>query len=106
MRRREHDRHKFCFVETICVICPVGFIFSSLGAGEILLVLGAALLLFGAERFPSMARALGQALSEIRRAANEFSSAIMDKDWLSSSDKNSSEQRNQREIKEEGEREG
>lgn len=88
------------------MICPVGFIFSSLGAGEILLVLVAALLLFGAERFPSMARALGQALSELRRTANELSSAIMDKDWVSSSDKNSSEQRNRRGTKEEGERKG
>lgn len=87
------------------VIYSVGFIFSSLGAGEILLVLVAALLLFGAERFPSMARALGQVLSEIRRAANELSSTIMDKDLFLPSDQSSSEPRDHRVI-EEGKREG
>lgn len=86
-------------------ICSLGFIFSSLGAGEILLVLAAVLLLFGAERLPGIARALGQALNEMRRTANEFSSAIMDKDLLLPSNQSSSEQRNRRGI-EEGKREG
>jgi len=80
------------------VICSVGFIFSSLGAGEILLVLAAALLLFGAERLPGIARALGRALNEMRRATNEISSEIMNRDLFPPSDQDSSEQRNRRGI--------
>jgi len=67
-----------------------------------LLVLAAALLLFGSERLPGIARALGQTLNEMRRTAGEFSSAIME-DFFSS-DQSSSEQRKQR--LEEGKREG
>ena len=87
------------------MICFVGFIFSSLGAGEILLALAAVLLLFGAERLPGIARALGQALNEMRRAANELSSEIMNRDLLPPSDQGSPGHRNRRTI-EEGEREG
>lgn len=105
LRSTSRPRHKFYFVKTIYVIYSVGFIFSSLGSGEILLVLVAVLLLFGAERFPSMARALGKALGEIRRVANELSSGIMDKDLFLPSDRSSSEQRDRRGI-EEGKREG
>lgn len=60
------------------MICPVGFIFGSLGAGEVLLVLAVALLLFGAERLPSMARSLGRALQELRRSANDLTRAVLD----------------------------
>ena len=87
------------------MICSVGFIFSSLGAGEIILVLAAALLLFGAERLPGIARALGRALNEMRRATNEISSEIMNRDLFPPSDQDSSEQRNRQGI-EEGKREG
>jgi len=83
----------------------MGFIFSSLGAGEILLALVVALLLFGAERLPGIARTLGRALNEMRRAANEISSEIINKDLFPPSDQNSSEQRKRRETKE-GKREG
>lgn len=77
----------------------MGFIFSSLGAGEILLVLVAALLLFGAERLPTIARALGRGLHELRRATSDLTNAIMDKDMLSS-DKNSSEQVKRQDVEE------
>jgi sec-independent protein translocase protein TatA len=84
----------------------MGFIFSSLGTGEILLILVAALLLFGAEKFPSITRALGKALGEMRKAANEFSFTVMNKeDLLSSPGQDLSERRNQREN-EESPREG
>ena len=83
----------------------MGFIFNSLGAGEILFVLATALLLFGAERLPGIARALGRVLNEIRRATNELSSEIMNRDLFPSADQNSSEQRIRRGI-EEGKREG
>ena len=83
----------------------MGFIFNSLGAGEILLVLATALLLFGAERLPGIARALGRALNEMRHAANGLSSEIINRDLFSSADQNSSEQRIRRGIAE-GKREG
>ena len=83
----------------------MGFIFSSLGAGEILLVLAVALLLFGAEKLPGIARAMGQALNEARRATSEVSSAMMDKDFFLPSGQSSSGQHN-RLVIEEGKREG
>jgi len=83
----------------------MGFIFNSLGAGEILLVLAAVLLLFGAERLPGIARTLGRALNEMRRATNEISSEIMNRNLFLPSDQDSSGQRNRQGI-EEGKREG
>ncbi len=86
----------------------MGFIFNSLGAGEILLVLAAALLLFGAERLPGIARTLGRALNEVRRASNEISSEVMNRDLFPPPDQGSSEQgaTNQRREIGEGKREG
>ncbi|MDD5678699.1 MAG: twin-arginine translocase TatA/TatE family subunit [Kiritimatiellae bacterium] len=49
-----------------------------MGAGEILLILAVVFLLFGAERLPSMARSLGKALEEFRRAARDLTHDIMD----------------------------
>lgn len=86
------------------MIYSVGFIFSSLGAGEILLVLVVVLLLFGAEKMPSIARSLGRALNEMRRTAGELTHAIMDKDLFVSSDDHSPEQRSRQES--EKQREG
>ncbi len=74
------------------MICSVGFIFNSLGAGEILLVLVVVLLFFGAERLPDIARTLGQAINKMRRAANDFSSEIMNRDSFTHFDQDSSEQ--------------
>jgi TatA/E family protein of Tat protein translocase len=51
---------------------------SSIGSGEILLILVVALLLFGAQRIPSIARSLGRALAEFRRASNDLSRDILD----------------------------
>lgn len=56
---------------------PMAFFGGSLGAGEILLVLLAMLLLFGARRLPSIARSLGRTLEEFRRAASDLSHDIM-----------------------------
>lgn len=49
-----------------------------MGAGEILLVLVVVLLLFGAERLPAMARALGKAMEEFRRAARDLTHDLTD----------------------------
>ncbi len=50
----------------------LGFFGSSIGGGELVIILVVALLLFGAERLPAIARALGRALNELKRTANEI----------------------------------
>jgi len=50
-----------------------------MGAGEILLILGVILLLFGAERLPAMARSLGKTLEDFRRAAGDLKHDLMDR---------------------------
>ena len=57
---------------------PLAFFGSSMGAGEILLILTVVLLLFGAERLPAMARSLGKALEDFRRAAKDLTHDFMD----------------------------
>lgn len=49
----------------------------SMGGGELMLVLAVALLLFGSKNLPKVARSLGRALEEFRRAAREVSNEIM-----------------------------
>ena len=56
-----------------CVLAFMG----TPGWQEILLVLGAVLLIFGPKKLPSVARTLGRALSELRRASNEFHDNVM-----------------------------
>lgn len=46
------------------------------GGGEMLVVFLAVLILFGAKRLPSLARSLGRALEEFRRAARQVSDEI------------------------------
>ena len=60
------------------MMIPLAFLGSSMGAGEILLILGVVLLLFGAERLPVMARSLGKALENFRRAARDLTHDLMD----------------------------
>lgn len=56
------------------------FIGGTLGGGEILLVFVAILLLFGSKNLPRIARSLGRAVEEFRRAAREVSSEILSAD--------------------------
>ncbi len=56
---------------------PLGFFGSSMGAGEILVVLVVLLLLFGADRLPGIARTLGKTLGEFRRTANDLARDLM-----------------------------
>lgn len=49
-----------------------------MGAGEILLILVVVLLFFGAERLPAMARSLGKALEDFRRAARDLTHDLVD----------------------------
>ena len=59
-------------------VLPAAFLAGgSPGLGEILLVLVALLLLFGARRMPSIARSLGRSLSQLRRAARDVSDELM-----------------------------
>lgn len=68
----------------------MAFIFNSLGAGEILVILAAALIFFGAERLPEAARTLGRFFEKMRRAAGDFSSSITENDLTAPTGKDSS----------------
>ncbi|MCP4229690.1 MAG: twin-arginine translocase TatA/TatE family subunit [bacterium] len=52
--------------------------FGSIGAPEILLVLGIGLLLFGARRLPEIGRSLGKGIREFKKATKQLTSAIDD----------------------------
>jgi sec-independent protein translocase protein TatA len=58
-------------------LLSIAFFGTSVGPGEILLVLIVALLLFGAKRLPAIARSLGQAVSEFKRAARNLSNDLL-----------------------------
>src|SRR4030081_1926777 len=48
------------------------FILDSVGTTELLVILGAALIFFGPRRLPQLSRQLGKALTEFRRASEDF----------------------------------
>lgn len=48
------------------------FILDSLGNGELLLILAAALIFFGPRKLPHLSRTIGKSLSEFRRASDDF----------------------------------
>ncbi len=48
----------------------------SFGSGEVLLIFVVVLLLFGSKNLPAVARSLGKALEEFRRAARDVSNEI------------------------------
>ncbi|MCP4230737.1 MAG: twin-arginine translocase TatA/TatE family subunit [bacterium] len=56
--------------------------FGSIGVPEILLILGIALLLFGARRLPEIGRGLGKGIREFKRATKQIT------DEIDSSEKN------------------
>jgi len=62
---------------------PVAVLGGSLGAGELIVVFLAVLLLFGSKNLPRIARSIGRALEELRRAARDFSGEITRADLLS-----------------------
>ena len=73
---------------------PLALLPLSPGVGEILLILIAALLFFGADELPGIARSLGRFLHQIRHAADDFNDRLLDADrtptGASSSDARSS----------------
>ena len=58
-------------------LVPVAFLGGSTGGGEVLLILVAALLLFGAKNLPHIARSIGRTVEEFRRAARDVKDEIM-----------------------------
>lgn len=45
-------------------------LFGGLGGGEILLLLGVALLFFGAKKLPELAKGMGSAITEFKKGLN------------------------------------
>jgi sec-independent protein translocase protein TatA len=54
-----------------------------IGASELLVIFLAILVLFGSKRLPEMARSIGRALEELRRASQDFRDQIMHADEMS-----------------------
>lgn len=54
----------------------MAFLGGSIGSGELLLILAVALIIFGPQKLPGMARTLGRLLSDLRRSAREFSDEL------------------------------
>ena len=59
------------------VSLPVAFLSGSPGMGELLLISAVVLLLFGPKRLPEIARMIGRALDELRKASQDFRDQIM-----------------------------
>lgn len=55
---------------------PIAFFEGSIGSGELLLIFVVVLLLFGSERLPKVARGIGKAMEEFRRAAREVTDEL------------------------------
>lgn len=55
----------------------LGFLSGSPGMGELLLVFAVVLILFGPRRLPEIAKLIGRAMEELRRASQEFRDQLM-----------------------------
>ncbi len=60
------------------ILCAEVRVFGTLGVPELVLIFVVALLLFGPRKMPQIGRSVGRALSEFRRASNEFKRTIED----------------------------
>ena len=63
------------------------FILDSLGNGELLIILAAALIFFGPRKLPQLSRTVGKSLTEFRRASDEFKRTWAQEVALESEDK-------------------
>jgi sec-independent protein translocase protein TatA len=54
---------------------PFGFLYNIQG-GQLLLIIFVALILFGGKRLPELARSIGKAVNEFRRAATDLSQEV------------------------------
>lgn len=50
--------------------------FGRIGMGELLLIFGIVLIVFGPSKLPSLAKSMGQAIAEFKKGANEVSKEI------------------------------
>lgn len=64
------------FMLTTGINVYTAFISGGPGGGELVLLLIIVLLLFGPRRLPSLARSIGRAMSELRRAADDFKAQL------------------------------
>lgn len=62
------------------VIQPLFGFLGDLGAGEILVILAAILILFGGKGLPAMARKLGQLTQDLQKATQDFKRQILTAD--------------------------
>jgi sec-independent protein translocase protein TatA len=56
---------------------PLAFLAGSLGAGEVILVLLLALVLFGPKRLPELMRSFGKTVGELRRISKGFQDQLV-----------------------------
>ena len=50
--------------------------FGRIGMGELLLILGIVLIVFGPSKLPSLAKSMGQAITEFKKGAKEASKEL------------------------------
>lgn len=50
--------------------------FGKIGMGELLLILGIVLLIFGPSKLPALAKSMGQAMKEFRKGAQELTDKV------------------------------
>jgi sec-independent protein translocase protein TatB len=62
------------------VSVPVAFLAGSIGPGEVVFLFLIILLFFGPRRLPDLARQIGKAVSELRRASQNFRDQVMQMD--------------------------
>lgn len=60
-------------------VCTLAFL-GDIGGGELLVVLGAILLLFGGKQLPPIARSLGKMADDLKRASQDFRDQLMNAD--------------------------
>jgi sec-independent protein translocase protein TatA len=63
-----------CVQKVICMNTMLAVF--GMGAGEIMFVMAAALILFGANKIPQFAKGLGQAVKEFKKASSDVSNEI------------------------------
>jgi sec-independent protein translocase protein TatA len=76
-------------MEKVMIHLPLAFI-QNLGAGEWLIILALALLLFGSKRLPELARSLGKSVNELKRGLADTQSNIQNS--INDTPKSSSDQ--------------
>ena len=64
----------------MAVATHLAFFGNVVGADEVFLILVIALLLFGADRLPGIARSIGRALAELRRASESIRDEVMNQE--------------------------